>query len=49
MVAKGVIRRTGARGISIRATAAWALDELYQGWVSEQRNKSDQKTLSKLI
>jgi error-prone DNA polymerase len=37
IVAKGVIRRTGARGISIRASAAWALDELYQGWVSEQK------------
>jgi error-prone DNA polymerase len=37
IVAKGVIRRTGARGISIRASQAWALDELYQGWVNEQK------------
>jgi error-prone DNA polymerase len=37
IIAKGVIRRTGARGISIRASKAWALEELYQGWVSEQK------------
>jgi error-prone DNA polymerase len=37
IVAKGVIRRTGARGISIRASQAWALEDLYQGWVSEQK------------
>jgi DNA polymerase III, alpha subunit len=37
IVAKGVIRRTGARGISIRASAAWSLDELYQSWLGEQR------------
>ena len=33
ILAKGVIRRTGARGISIRASQAWALDEIYQGWL----------------
>jgi len=33
IIAKGVIRRTGARGISIRASAAWALEDLYQGWL----------------
>jgi hypothetical protein len=37
IVAKGVIRRTGAKGISIRASAARALDEPYQGWLSEQK------------
>jgi error-prone DNA polymerase len=37
IIAKGVIRRTGARGISIRASAAWALEDLYQEWVSEQK------------
>jgi error-prone DNA polymerase len=36
IIAKGVIRRTGARGISIRASAAWALEDLYQGWLGEQ-------------
>jgi error-prone DNA polymerase len=34
IIAKGFIRRTGARGVSIRATAAWALDELYQNWIN---------------
>jgi error-prone DNA polymerase len=37
IIAKGVIRRTGARGISIRASNAWALDDLYQGWLDEQK------------
>jgi error-prone DNA polymerase len=37
IIAKGVIRRTGARGISIRASNAWALDDLYQGWLGEQK------------
>ena len=36
IVAKGVVRRTGARGVSIRASAAWSLDELYEKWVSKQ-------------
>jgi error-prone DNA polymerase len=35
-VAKGVVRRTGARGVSIRASAAWSLDELYEKWLKEQ-------------
>ena len=37
ILAKGVIRRTGARGISIRASQAWALEEIYQGWLGEQK------------
>ena len=36
IVAKGVVRRTGARGVSIRASAAWSLDELYEKWISKQ-------------
>jgi error-prone DNA polymerase len=32
IIAKGFIRRTGARGVSIRATAAWSLDEKFQSW-----------------
>jgi error-prone DNA polymerase len=36
IVAKGVVRRTGARGVSIRASAAWSLDELYEKWLKEQ-------------
>jgi len=35
-VAKGVVRRTGARGVSIRASAAWSLDELYEKWLNQQ-------------
>ncbi len=42
IIAKGFIRRTGARGVSIRATAAWALDELYQNWISGKINEVDQ-------
>jgi error-prone DNA polymerase len=41
IIAKGVIRRTGARGISIRASQAWSLEDLYQGWVSEQKVIND--------
>jgi error-prone DNA polymerase len=42
IIAKGFIRRTGARGVSIRATAAWALDELYQNWITGKINEVDQ-------
>jgi error-prone DNA polymerase len=37
IIAKGVIRRTGARGISIRASAAWALEDLYQEWLADEK------------
>ena len=36
ILAKGVVRRTGARGVSIRASAAWPLDQLYQDWLKHQ-------------
>ncbi|MGI9170888.1 MAG: DNA polymerase III subunit alpha [Candidatus Nanopelagicus sp.] len=36
ILAKGVVRRTGARGVSIRANSAWSLDELYEKWLKEQ-------------
>ena len=36
IVARGVVRRTGARGVSIRASSAWSLDELYEKWLKEQ-------------
>jgi error-prone DNA polymerase len=36
ILAKGVVRRTGARGVSIRAFAAWPLEQLYEKWVSDQ-------------
>ena len=32
LLVRGVVRRTGPRGVSIRATAAWELGELAQTW-----------------
>nr|WP_151524092.1 DNA polymerase III subunit alpha [Serinicoccus kebangsaanensis] len=32
LVVRGVVRRTGPRGVSIRATAAWELGEIAQAW-----------------
>ena len=32
LVVRGVLRRTGPRGVSLRATGAWDLQELYQMW-----------------
>ncbi|WP_272947955.1 DNA polymerase III subunit alpha [Serinicoccus sediminis] len=32
LLVRGVVRRTGPRGISIRATAAWELGEVAQAW-----------------
>ena len=37
IIAKGFIRRTGARGISIRATAAWGLEQFYQSWLEKKQ------------
>ena len=37
ILARGVIRRTGPRGISLRATAAWDLNYSYQEW-SQKRH-----------
>lgn len=36
IIAKGVVRRTGARGVSIRASAAWSLDDRYQNWLEQK-------------
>jgi error-prone DNA polymerase len=36
ILARGIIRKTGPRGLSIRATAAWDLKEQFQKW--ESRN-----------
>jgi len=41
IIAKGFIRRTGARGVSIRATGAWPLDEIYQSWRAGKINQLD--------
>jgi len=32
LVVRGVLRRTGPRGISMRATGAWELPALYEAW-----------------
>ncbi|MFV0463245.1 MAG: DNA polymerase III subunit alpha [Nostocoides sp.] len=32
LLVRGVVRRTGARGISLRATGAWELGGLWQAW-----------------
>jgi error-prone DNA polymerase len=32
MVVRGVVRRTGHRGISLRATGAWSLPDLHDLW-----------------
>ncbi len=34
MLARGVVRRTGPRGISLRATGAWELSALQQAWTA---------------
>jgi error-prone DNA polymerase len=34
LVVRGVPRRTGARGVSVRATGAWALPALWDTWTS---------------
>ncbi len=32
LVVRGVLRRTGPRGVSLRATGAWELPELWEAW-----------------
>ncbi|SER92506.1 DNA polymerase III, alpha subunit [Pedococcus cremeus] len=34
LLVRGVVRRTGARGISIRATGAWELSRLWEAWAT---------------
>ena len=36
ILARGVIRKTGPRGISIRAIAAWELNETFERWKSKE-------------
>jgi error-prone DNA polymerase len=43
ILAKGVVRRTGARGVSIRASAAWPLEQLYEKWLATQISQVDVK------
>ncbi|WP_040336713.1 DNA polymerase III subunit alpha [Candidatus Blastococcus massiliensis] len=35
LVIRGVLRRTGARGISLRATGAWELPALHEAWEAD--------------
>ena len=35
LLVRGVVRRTGTRGVSIRATGAWDLDRLHAAWTAE--------------
>jgi error-prone DNA polymerase len=48
IVAKGVVRRTGARGVSIRASAAWSLDELYEKWMVSKINQVDMRPMDQI-
>ncbi|MFC6153299.1 DNA polymerase III subunit alpha [Nocardioides yefusunii] len=34
VLVRGVVRRTGPRGVSLRATGAWALDTVHEHWSS---------------
>ncbi|SHN67570.1 DNA polymerase III, alpha subunit [Geodermatophilus obscurus] len=35
LVVRGVLRRTGPRGVSLRATGAWELPALYEAWETD--------------
>jgi error-prone DNA polymerase len=35
MVIRGVLRRTGPRGVSLRATGAWELPALHEAWEAD--------------
>jgi error-prone DNA polymerase len=48
IIAKGVLRRTGVRGVSIRATAAWPLEELYEKWLATQISQVDLKQMDQI-
>ena len=34
VLVRGVVRRTGPRGVSVRATGAWELSALWEAWSS---------------
>jgi error-prone DNA polymerase len=48
ILAKGVVRRTGARGVSIRASAAWPLEQLYEKWLATQISQLDAKRMDQI-
>jgi error-prone DNA polymerase len=35
ILARGVVRKTGPRGISLRATGAWDLNEAFNRWLAK--------------
>ena len=48
ILAKGVVRRTGARGVSIRASAAWPLEQLYEKWLATQISQVAAKRMDQI-
>jgi error-prone DNA polymerase len=36
LLVRGEVRRTGARGVSLRADAAWSLSDIYNQWLSNK-------------
>ena len=39
LLVRGEVRRTGARGVSLRADAAWSLPDVYAQWLISNSNK----------
>ena len=38
ILARGIIRRTGPRGISIRAASAWELNQAWSHWKNKMKS-----------
>jgi error-prone DNA polymerase len=41
LLVRGEVRRTGARGVSLRANAAWSLPDLYAQWLANKTDTSN--------
>jgi error-prone DNA polymerase len=41
LLVRGEVRRTGARGVSLRANAAWSLPDLYAQWLANKADTSN--------
>jgi error-prone DNA polymerase len=41
LLVRGEVRRTGARGVSLRADAAWSLPDLYAQWLANKADTSN--------
>jgi error-prone DNA polymerase len=46
IMAKGVLRRTGPRGVSLRATQVWDLPTIYEKWRSVSNDKPNKQALA---